>query len=174
MRKNRIPLNPADFWSMATRVVASQIGKRYAGVFTAEDIDDIVAVVVCKMWEARASFNPEKGKVFSWVWRIAQNAILDAVDAMAKHRGISVDIEKVGGGTYELPVPENAGDSELLYDDKLEYYLSELKSERDKRFLLFLADGLKSDEIAKREDIPVNQVYTITCRLRKFLRGLAG
>lgn len=102
---------------MATRVVASQIGKRYAGVFTAEDIDDIVATVVCKMWEARASFDPEKGKVFSWVWRIAQNAILDA---MAKHRGISVDIEKVGGGTYELPVPENAGDSELLCDDKLE------------------------------------------------------
>lgn len=101
MRKNRIPLNPADFWSMATRVVASQIGKRYAGVFTAEDIDDIVAVVVCKMWEARASFNPEKGKVFSWVWRIAQNAILDAVDAMAKHRGISVDIEKVGGGVKQ-------------------------------------------------------------------------
>ena len=55
---------------------------------------------------------------------------------------------------------------ELLCDDKLEYYLSELKSERDKRFLLYLADGLKSDEIAKREDIPVNQVYTITCRLR--------
>jgi len=159
---------------MATKAVASYIGKRYARVFSAQDIDDIIGDVVCKMWQARASFDPAKGQFFSWVWRIAQNTILDAVDAKFKRLGINGDIEKKGGGTYELPIPEYAVDDQLFCDDTVEYYLSELKNPRDKRFLLYLVEGLNSDEIAKREEIPVKQVYTIVCRLRKYLRGLAG
>ena len=159
---------------MATKAVASYIGKRYARVFSAQDIDDIIGDVVCKMWQARASFDPAKGQFFSWVWRIAQNTILDAVDAKVKRLGINGDIEKKGGGTYELPIPEYAVDDQLVCDDTVEYYLSELKNPRDKRFLLYLVEGLNSDEIAKREEIPVKQVYTIVCRLRKYLRGLAG
>jgi RNA polymerase sigma-70 factor (ECF subfamily) len=174
MRYNPSSLNPADFWPIATKAVASYIGKRYAGAFTAEDIEDIVAAVVCKMWAARASFDPEKGKFFSWVWAIAQNAILDAVDAQAKRRGISGDFEKVGGGTYSLPIPNYAADGELICDDKVEYYLHELTSERDKRFLLYLVDGLSYDEIASREAIPVRQVYMVVFRLRQRLKGLAG
>ena len=38
MGKNFNSLNPADFWPMATKAVASYIGKRYSGVFTSEDI----------------------------------------------------------------------------------------------------------------------------------------
>lgn len=174
MGKNFNSLNPADFWPTATKAVASYIGKRYSGVFTADDIDDIIATVVTKMWEARASFDPAKGQFFSWVWRIAQNCILDAVDAKFKRLGISGDIEKVGGGIYRLPDSQCTADNQLFCDDRLDYYLGELKSERDKRFLLYLADGLDSDEIAKREDIPVKQVYVVVCRLRQRLRGLAG
>jgi RNA polymerase sigma-70 factor (ECF subfamily) len=173
MGKNQTLLNPADFWPTATKAVASYIGKRYARVFSAQDIDDMIGDVVCKMWQARASFDPAKGQLFSWVWRIAQNTILDAVNARIKRLGISGDIEKVGGGTYELPVPTYADDL-LICDNKLEYYLSELKSERDKRFLLYLADGLKSDEIARREGLTTKQVYMVVFHLRQRLRGLAG
>ena len=174
MGYNDFNLNPADFWPTATKAVASYIGKRYAGVFSAEDIEDIVGKVVCKMWAARDTFDPEKGKFFSWVWRIAQNTILDAVDALAKRRGITGDIEKVGGGTYPLPIPNYAADDELLCDDKVEYYLHELKNERDKRFLLYLIDGLGYDEIAKRENLTASQVYMVVFRLRLRLKGLAG
>jgi RNA polymerase sigma-70 factor (ECF subfamily) len=174
MGKNQNLLNPTDFWPMATKAVASYIGKRYARVFSAQDIDDIIGDVVCKMWQARASFDPAKGQLFSWVWRIAQNTILDAVDAKSKRLGISGDIEKKGGGTYELPVPEYAVYDQFICDDKLEYYISELKSERDKRFLLYLADGLKSDEIARREGLTTKQVYMVVFHLRQRLRGLAG
>ena len=174
MGKNPTSLDPNTFWPTATRAVASFIGKRYAGVFSAQDIDDIIGEVVKKMWEARASFDPAKGQFFSWVWRIAQNTILDAVDAKMKRLGISGDIEKVGGGIYEMPVPEYAADDQLVCDDKLEYYYNELKRERDKRFLLYLADGLDSDEMAQREGIPVKQVYMIVYHLRQHLDGLAG
>ena len=174
MGKNFNSLNPADFWPMATKAVASYIGKRYSGVFTSEDIDDIIATVVTKMWEARASFDPAKGQFFSWVWRISQNCILDAVDAKFKRLGISGDFEKVPGGTYALPTPNYAVDDELICDDRIEYYLSELKNERERRFLLYLADKLTTDEIMAREGLTANQVHMAVYHLRQHLKGLAG
>ena len=160
MRYNQPSFNPADFWPTAAKAVASYIGKRYAGVFSAEDIEDIVGKVVCKMWAAAPTPSPFP--------------TLDAVDAQAKRRGITGDIEKVGGGTYPLPIPNYAADDELLCDDKVEYYLHELKNERDKRFLLYLIDGLGYDEIAKRENLTASQVYMVVFRLRQRLKGLAG
>ena len=80
----------------------------------------------------------------------------------------------MGGGTYPLPIPHYAADDELLCDDKVEYYLHELKSERERRFLLYLIDGLDYDEIAKRENITVSTVNMVVFRLRQRLKGLAG
>ena len=126
------------------------------------------------MWKARATVDPEKGALHAWVWRIAQRAVLDAVDARAKRLGISNDIEKVDGGTYPLPIPDYSADDALVSDDKVEYYLRELKSERERRFLLYLADGLSAKEIAERESLTPNQVYMAVYHLRQHLKGLTG
>lgn len=175
MRENpSSPFNPTECWPLATKVVASFISKNYRGMFTAEDVDDIAADVVTKMWAKRATFNPEKGALHSWAWRIAQRAVLDAVDARAKRLGISGDIDKVPGGTYTLPTPDYAVDNELICDDRIEFYYHELKSERDRRFLLYLADGLSTDEIVAREGLTPNQVHMAVYHLRQRLKGLAG
>lgn len=175
MRENpSSPFNPAECWPLATKVVASFISKNYRGMFTAQDVDDIAADVVTKMWAKRATFNPEKGALHSWAWRIAQRAVLDAVDARAKRLGISEDIKKVGGGTYPLPIPDYSADDNLVCDDKVEYYYRELKSERDRRFLLYLADGLSAKEIAERESLTPNQVHMTVYHLRQHLKGLTG
>jgi len=175
MRENiSSPFNPADCWPLATKVVASFVRKNYRGMFTAQDVDDIAADVVTRMWKARATFNPEKGALHAWVWRIAQRAVLDAVNARAKRLGISEDIEKVGGGTYPLPIPDYSVDNSLVCDDKVEYYLRELKSERERRFLLYLADGLSAKEIAERESLTPNQVHMAVFHLRQHLKGLTG
>lgn len=175
MRENiSSPFNPADCWPLATKVVASFVRKNYRGMFTAQDVDDIAADVVTRMWKARATFNPEKGALHAWAWRIAQRAVLDAVNARAKRLGISEDIEKVGGGTYPLPIPDYSVDDSLVCDDKVEYYLRELKSERERRFLLYLADGLSAKEIAERESLTPNQVHMAVFHLRQHLKGLTG
>ena len=167
-------LNPADFWPLATKIVASFVRKNYRDKFNKQDIEDIVSDVVTRMWAARATYNPEKGALHSWVWRIAQRCVLDAVDAKAKRLGISGDFEKVDGGTYKLPISNYGVDDELLCDDKVEYFYHELKSERDRRFLLYLADGLSAKEIADRESLTPNQVHMVVYRLRQRLRALAG
>ena len=168
------PFNPAECWPLATKVVASFIRKNYRGMFTAQDVDDIAADVVTKMWAKRATFNPEKGALHSWAWRIAQRAVLDAVNARAKRLGISGDFEKVPGGTYALPTSNYSVDDELICDDRIEYYLSELKNERERRFLLYLADKLSTDEIMAREGLTPNQVHMAVYHLRQHLKGLAG
>ena len=175
MRENHSsPFNPAECWPLATKVVASFVRKNYRGMFTAQDVEDIAADVVTKMWKARATFNPEKGTLHAWVWRIAQRAVLDAVNAWAKRLGISGDFEKVPGGTYALPTPNYAVDDELICDDRIEYYLSELKNERERRFLLYLADKLSTDEIMAREGLTPNQVHMAVYHLRQHLKELAG
>ena len=175
MRENpSSPFNAAECWPLATKVVASFVRKNYRGMFTAQDVEDIAADVVTKMWKARATFNPEKGTLHAWVWRIAQRAVLDAVNAWAKRLGISGDFEKVPGGTYALPTPNYAVDDELICDDRIEYYLSELKNERERRFLLYLADKLTTDEIMAREGLTPNQVHMAVYHLRQHLNGLTG
>ena len=175
MRENpSSPFNPAECWPLATKVVASFVRKNYRGMFTAQDVEDIAADVVTKMWKARATFNPEKGTLHAWVWRIAQRAVLDAVNAWAKRLGISGDFEKVPGGTYALPTPNYAVDDELICDDRIEYYLSELKNERERRFLLYLADKLTTDEIMAREGLTPSQVHMAVYHLRQHLKELAG
>ena len=168
------PFNPAECWPLATKVVASFISKNYRGMFTAQDVDDIAADVVTKMWAKRATFKPEKGALHSWAWRIAQRAVLDAVNARAKRLGISGDFEKVPGGTYALPTLNYSVDDELIRDDRIEYYLHELKNERERRFLLYLADKLSTDEIMAREGLTPNQVHMAVYHLRQHLKGLTG
>lgn len=168
------PFNPAECWPLATKMVASFVRKNHSGMFNAQDIDDIAAVVVTKMWASRESFDPAKGALHSWVWRIAQRAVLDAVNAKVRRLGISGGAEKQAGETYVLPIPDYAVDGELICDDKVEYYLRELKIDRERRFLLYLADGLNTDEIAAHEDLTPNQVHMVVYRLRQHLRALAG
>ena len=94
--------------------------------------------------------------------------------ARAKRLGISGDFEKVPGGTYALPTPNYSVDEELIRDDRIEYYLHELKNERERRFLLYLADKLSTDEIMAREGLTPNQVHMAVYHLRQHLKGLAG
>ena len=175
MRENpSSPFNPAECWPLAIKVVANFVRKNYRGMFTAQDVEDIAADVVTKMWKARATFNPEKGTLHAWVWRIAQRAVLDAVNAWAKRLGISGDFEKVPGGTYALPTPNYAVDDELICDDRIEYYLSELKNERERRFLLYLADKRTTCELRAPGARTPSQVHMAVYHLRQHLKELAG
>ena len=165
--------DPANAWPTATAAVASHIGKRFSGVFTTEEIKDIIGDVVCKMWNAHESYDPSR-KLFSWVWRIAQNTILDAVADKNRRRGISGDIESVGGNVYVLPVPNYAVDDDLIYAEAEKQFVDVLKNARDKRIFYYLLDGLDNKEIARREGISDNAAGLAVFHLRKRLTPLKG
>lgn len=163
-----------DFWTMAAKAVKAYANKKFAGFFQEADVEDIVAEVVTKMWRARERFDPDKGSEFGWVWTIAKNAVRDA--AMAKRNR-----KDIGGGWDDSVAKEAEGlvgddraDRELLQDELVESLYDHLRQERDKRILLYLADGLEYEEIAEREGLTMRATYMAVFHMRRRLNNDAA
>ena len=163
--------NPAELRPMATKAVVSYIGKCFAGRFTQEDIEDIVSDVVMKAWDKRGSYDPVKGTLFSWIWKIGRNTVLDAVAAKERRRGIMVDIDAVSARAI---LSAEHADDELIRDDIETGFLERLKSERDRRIYDYLQLDLSDKDIAKREGITDNAAALAVYHLRKKLGRMAG
>lgn len=163
--------NSAELRPMATKAVVSYIGKCFAGRFTQEDIEDIVSDVVMKAWDKRGSYDPVKGTLFSWIWKIGRNTVLDAVAAKERRRGIMVDIDAVSARAI---LSAEHADDELIRDDIETGFLERLKSERDRRIYDYLQLGLGDKDIAKREGITDNAAALAVYHLRKKLGRMAG
>ena len=163
--------NPAELRPMATKAVVSYIGKCFAGRFTQEDIEDIVSDVVMKAWDKRGSYDPIKGTLFSWIWKIGRNTVLDAVAAKERRRGIMVDIDAVSARAI---LSAEHADDELIRDDIETGFLERLKSERDRRIYDYLQLDLSDKDIAKREGITDNAAALAVYHLRKKLGRMAG
>ena len=169
MSENCFSFDPANVWPTATTVVAAIIGKSFAKSFSREDVEDIVSVVVTKMWAARESYDPSLGKLFTWAWKIAYRVIIDALDAKNRRRALFCD-PKGPNGVFALPIPDySKADDELIFDDIVELFYDKLKSARDKRILLYLLDGLDNKEIAEREGITASAAAMAVFHVRQKL-----
>ena len=169
-----LSIQPKDYWTMATKAVKAYANKKFAGFFQEADVEDIVAEVVTKMWRARGRFDPDRGSEFGWVWTIAKNAVRDAAIAKRNRKDIgggwndSVD-EKADGMEAE-----DLADRQLLMDEMVESMYDHLRQERDKRILLYLADGLDYEEIAEREGMTMRVTYMAVYHLRRRLEDMAA
>lgn len=168
-----LSIQPKDYWTMAAKAVKAYANKKFAGFFQEADVEDIVAEVVTKMWRARGRFNPDRGSEFGWVWTIAKNAVRDAAIAKRNRKDIggwndSVD-EKADGMEAE-----DLADRQLLMDEMVESMYDHLRQERDKRLLLYLADGLDYEEIAEREGMTMRVTYMAVYHLRRRLEDMAA
>ena len=169
-----LSIQPKDYWTMAAKAVKAYANKKFAGFFQEADVEDIVAEVVTKMWRARGRFDPDQGSEFGWVWTIAKNAVRDAAIAKRNRENIgggwndNVD-EKADGMEAEDPA-----DRQLLMDEMVESMYDHLRQERDKRLLLYLADGLDYEEIAEREGMTMRVTYMAVYHLRRRLEDMAA
>ena len=169
-----LSIHPKDYWTMAAKAVKAYANKKFAGFFQEADVEDIVAEVVTKMWRARGRFNPDRGSEFGWVWTIAKNAVRDAAIAKRNRKDIgggwndSVD-EKADGMEAE-----DLADRQLLMDEMVESMYDHLRQERDKRILLYLADGLEYEEIAEREGLTMRATYMAVFHMRRRLEDMAA
>lgn len=174
MQSYSYSLDPAKLRPLVTKLVNSFIRKSFSGTFTHEDVEDIIGDVVYSILKKAETYDPAKGAIESWAWRIARNAVIDAANAKKKRPGFSGSIEKDDDNVYVLPVPYYSADGEFNRKDFEQYLLHSLRNERDKRFLCYLLDDLDRDEIASREGISVNAVNVAICRIRQQLRRIAG
>ena len=163
-----------DYWPTAARAVKAYANRKFAGFFQEADVEDIVAEVVTKMWQARGRFDPDRGSEFGWVWTIAKNAVRDAAIAKLNRKDIgggwndSVD-EKADG-----LVGDDRADRELLQDELVESLYDRLRQERDKRILLYLAQEFDYQDIAEREGLTKRAAYMAVYHVRRRLENDAA
>lgn len=160
---------PEDYWSTAAKAVRGYINRKFTGYFSELEVEDLVAVVVTRMWSGRESFDPSKGQEFSWIWTIAKNVVKDAAEAKHNRECVSgrwtADVDKSAAGMAD----GDSADTELLQDEFVESLLGRLRLERDRRILLYLAQEFDYEEIAKREDLSLNATYMAVFHMRERL-----
>jgi RNA polymerase sigma-70 factor (ECF subfamily) len=166
-------INPKDYRSTAAKAVRSIVNAKFAGFFSEVEIEDLVSDVVTRMWSARETFDPSKGKEFTWIWTIARNVVNDA--AVAKHNR-----ENIGGRWNDEATDaakgmaaDDSADSALLRDEFVENLYDRLHQERDRRLLLYLSEDMEYEEIARREGLTLRATYMAIFHLRQRLNNAA-
>lgn len=172
MRNNNLPIQDRDYRTLAAKAVHGFVNKKFSGFFSEEEVEDLVSEVVMKMWKGRNSFDPSKGKVFTWVWTIAKNVVLDEAVREANRKSVRED--KEDEEMEETAFSPSGADDEVLRDECAEMLLESLRQERDKRILLYLMEEMEYEEIARREGMTASAVYMAVYHLRRRLHRSAA
>lgn len=76
-------------------LVKGTLLKRYSTVFGSADLDDVMAIAVERVWRHRDKFDPVKGSLKSWFFRIADNTARDILRVgWFKARKLEVAVEQ--------------------------------------------------------------------------------
>ncbi|MHB1921376.1 MAG: RNA polymerase sigma factor [Chitinophagaceae bacterium] len=130
-----------------------------------ETSQDILQEVFVKIWRNMESYDPAKGKLFTWMLNVARNTAIDTL--RSKSFKNDKKIQELGDNVHS----HNLSQSVTLKVDHLglKKVLESLKEEQ--RIIIDLAyfKGYTQEEIAKELDMPLGTVKT---RIRKALMQL--
>ncbi|MGM9749941.1 MAG: RNA polymerase sigma factor [Candidatus Cryptobacteroides sp.] len=166
-----------DIINLANSAVRSRVAKKYKGIFSTMDIEDMVGDTIYKACRSIGSFDASKGKLITWVNKIAVNAVIDAVDYKVKRLPISnaMFIENEEGEeldyaeTYGHEAYENETDRDLLAEE----FESEVRkvtgalSEQKRKTLDMVERGMTPIEMAAEEGCTPTAAATRKCRVLK-------
>ena len=95
--------------------------RRYRGVLAPADVEDILAVALHRSWQGRGRFDPAKGSLKAWFFRIANNVALDVLKyGWHKARRLEVVTEMEGLDYFSGRPQLDAAAKELGSDDEEE------------------------------------------------------
>lgn len=128
-----------------------------------EDVNtstDILQEVFLKIWQQIDQYDPQKGRLFTWMFQIARNAAIDMIRSKnwrnhKQNSGLTDEVAGIPDQPFSLL--ENRGLRKLVYTLKQEY-----------RMVVELSyfQGYTQEEIAKLLELPLGTVKT---RLRAAL-----
>jgi RNA polymerase sigma-70 factor (ECF subfamily) len=133
-----------------------------------ETANDILQEVFVSIWRKIESYDPIKGRLFTWMLNISRNASIDLL--RSKNYQNSQKNQEITDNVYGL----NQVNQTSIDSIGLSKFLGKLRPEQ--RVLIELAyfKGFTHDEIAQLEDIPLGTVKTrirsALLQLREFLK----
>lgn len=170
-------ISEKDYWPMAERAVLAYTRNVLAGLFSKDDIQDLVSEVVLRMWANRDRYDESRGTVAAWVYTIARNVVLDASKREKRRRalfssvplgeGLDNDGEVVGFD----PAASDETDAQAIARDTERVLRGSVSGGRDSRLLGGLILGCDSSTLAAAEGVDTPVIHTAVCRLRGRLRS---
>ncbi len=129
-----------------------------------ETASDVLQEVFINIWKKIRSYDPEKGRLFTWMLNVARNAAIDKIRSREYRDNLK-----------NLPIPEtpdlNIGSDlkPVVEDVGLKKILRKLKEEQRVLIDLSYFQGYTHEEISKALNIPLGTVKT---RIRSALTQL--
>lgn len=123
---------------------------------------DVLQESYIKVWKNAKSYNPDKAKLFTWLYRIAYNTAIDKVRSINNKSGKEVQIEE--SNVYKLS-------TKSLNQDTIDIqkHLSSLDEKYQIVIDALFFQGMTQQEASEKLNIPLG---TIKSRLKIGLREL--
>lgn len=128
-----------------------------------EKAADVLQECFLKIWKNIESYNPEKGRLFTWIMNIARNGAIDAVRAEGRKPAMD-DIEN----TVVLNEKDTYEDSQTVSSD-MKAIVDMLRPERKILIDMAYFQGYTHEEISEELSIPLG---TVKSRIRTALQEL--
>ena len=127
-----------------------------------EAAKDVVQDAFVKIWRNRASYDPARSKVFTWIYQIVRNTALDKLRSAKKHMTAEIQID----GSGVSPVTDQVINPDVI---DLPAHLDQLEEKYREVLQELYFNGLTQQEASEKLDLPLG---TIKTRLRIALREL--
>lgn len=135
-----------------------------------EEAEDVLQRTFLKIWNNFDSYDPEKGRLYTWMLNIGRNLAIDST--RSKHEKMRSRIQSTSGNVYKFENNLKAEDNK--YDSiGLTTLLNELKDEHKSIIDLAYFEGYTQEEISKKLNLPLGTVKTKVRQALLKLRELA-
>lgn len=128
------------------------------------DAEDVTQKTFVSAWTSRASYDPAKGKISTWLVAITRRRIADTLEARRRVRELQEQLQQFAV-TEESAGPDiDLGDRLLLADE-----IDQLEPDAQRVVRLAFYDDLTHQQIATRLDMPLG---TVKSHIRRSLTRL--
>ena len=128
------------------------------------DAEDVTQKTFVSAWTSRASFDPTRAKLSTWLVAIARRRIADTHEARARIRALHEQIQRVTRPD-DLTVPEVDLGETLLVAQEIE----RLEPDAQRVMRLAFFDDLTHQEISRRLEMPLG---TVKSHIRRSLERM--
>ncbi len=133
-----------------------------------EESEDVLQNTFLKIWNNFASYDEQKGRLYTWMLNIARNLAIDST--RSKHEKIKNKIQETSDSVYHknnLYTENNSHDS-----IGLKGILDNLKADQKEIIDLAYYEGYTQEEISKKLNLPLGTVKTKVRQAILILRDL--
>lgn len=117
------------------------------------DAEDVTQKTFVSAWTSRASYDPQKARLSTWLITIARRRIADTHEARARVRALQEELERVANPGELVGQDIDLADRLMLADE-----LDRLEPDAKQVVKLAFYDDLTHDQIAHRLQMPLGTV----------------